>query len=85
MTYEARASGCVLVVSDRTGAACTDGVDGLVHRAGDQDALTAHLRALAQDAELLRRLRAASLAGTGELTWSHSGRVLADAYAAARG
>jgi glycosyltransferase involved in cell wall biosynthesis len=85
VTYEARASGCVLAVSDRTGAVCTDGVDALVHRAGDQDALTGHLRALATDAELLRRLRAASLAGAAELTLSHAGRVLADAYAAAGG
>lgn len=83
VTYEARASGCVLAVSDRTGAVCTSGVDALVHRAGDQDALTGHLRALAEDPELLQRLRATSLAGAGELTWSHAGRVLAEAYAAA--
>jgi glycosyltransferase involved in cell wall biosynthesis len=83
VTYEARASGCVLAVSDRTGAVCTDGVDALVHRAGDEEALAGHLRALAEDGELLRRLRGASLAGAGELTWSHAGRVLAGAYAAA--
>ena len=83
VTYEARASGCVLAVSDHTGAVCRDGVDGLVHRAGDQEALTAHLRELAGDGELLARLRATSLAGAGELTWSAAGAVLAGAYAAA--
>jgi glycosyltransferase involved in cell wall biosynthesis len=85
VTYEARACGCVLVVSDRAGAACTDGVDALVHPARDQAALTAHLRTLAQDPERLRRMRAASLERAGELTWSHAGRVLAGVYAAALG
>ena len=57
VTYEARACGCVLVVSDRAGAACTDGVDALVHPAGDRAALAAHLRALHDDPGLLDRLR----------------------------
>jgi glycosyltransferase involved in cell wall biosynthesis len=85
VTYEARASGCVLVVSDHSGAVCSDGVDALVHPAGDEAALAGHLRALAEDRDLLRRLRAASLAGAGELTWSAAGRTLLDAYAAALG
>jgi glycosyltransferase involved in cell wall biosynthesis len=83
VTYEARACGCVLVVSDHSGAPCADGVDALVHPAGDVAALTAHLRTLAHDRELLARLRAASLDGAGELTWSDAGRSLIDAYAAA--
>jgi glycosyltransferase involved in cell wall biosynthesis len=83
VTYEARACGCVLAISDRTGAPATDGVDALVHRAGDVGALTAHLRALAEDRELLRRLRAASLERARHLTWADAGRVLADAYGAA--
>jgi glycosyltransferase involved in cell wall biosynthesis len=85
VTYEARASGCVLVVSNHSGAVCSDGVDALVHPAGDEAALAGHLRALAEDRDLLRRLRAASLAGAGELTWSAAGRALLDAYAAALG
>ena len=56
-----------------------------MHPAGDEAALAGHLRALAEDRELLRRLRAASLAGAGELTWSAAGRALADAYGAALG
>jgi glycosyltransferase involved in cell wall biosynthesis len=84
VTYEARACGCVLAVSDRTGAVAVDGEDALVHAAGDAAALTAHLRRLAEDPALLRRLRAASLAGVPELTWARAGEVLAGAYAAAR-
>jgi glycosyltransferase involved in cell wall biosynthesis len=83
VTYEARACGCVLVVSDRTGAVATDGVDALVHTAGDVPALTGHLRGLAEDPQLLARLRKASLERAPELTWSQAGRVLADAYTAA--
>jgi D-inositol-3-phosphate glycosyltransferase len=83
VTYEARACGCVLVVSDRSGAPCRDGVDALVHPAGDVGALTHHLRALSTDRELLERLRAASLERARDLTWSDAGRVLAGVYAAA--
>jgi glycosyltransferase involved in cell wall biosynthesis len=83
VTYEARACGCVLAISDRTGAPAEDGVDALVHRAGDAAALTSHLRDLASDGELLARLRAASLERARHLTWAAAGRALADAYAAA--
>jgi hypothetical protein len=85
VTYEARACGCVLVVSDRAGAPCAHGVDALVHAAGDVRRLTEQLRALADDADLLRHLRAESLAGVPDLTWSAAGRVLAAAYVAALG
>jgi glycosyltransferase involved in cell wall biosynthesis len=83
VTYEARACGCVLAISDRTGAPATDGVDALVHHAGDVGALTKHLGELSEDAAMLARLRAASLERAKELTWSDAGRVLAGAYAAA--
>jgi glycosyltransferase involved in cell wall biosynthesis len=81
VTYEARACGCVLAVSDRSGAPCADGVDALVHAAGDVAALAAHLRALATDRELCAGLRRASLAGVPELSWSKAGGALAAAYA----
>jgi glycosyltransferase involved in cell wall biosynthesis len=83
VSYEARGSGCVLVVSDHSGAHCADGVDALVHRAGDVAALTEHLRALADQPERLARLREASVAGIGELTWTAAAHALAAAYAAA--
>lgn len=85
VTYEAKASGCVLVVSDAVGARCQDGVDGLVHSPGDVGALTEHLRSLDRDRMLLRELRAASLARTGDLSWGAAGAELAGIYAAVVG
>src|SRR4029079_13405861 len=61
VTSEALASGCVPGVSDGYRAQCQDGVDGLVHRVGDVDALAAHLTALDTDRDLLARLRATGL------------------------
>jgi glycosyltransferase involved in cell wall biosynthesis len=80
VTYEARAAGCVLVVSDCAGAACSDGHDALLHRAGDAAALRAHLDALHRDRALLARLRAASLAGADELTWTAAAGALRGCY-----
>jgi glycosyltransferase involved in cell wall biosynthesis len=82
VTYEAQASGCVLVVSEATGARCRDGVEGLVHAPGDLAALTEHLRRLHGDPHLLRRLRAASLAQTENLSWAAAGKELLAIYAA---
>lgn len=83
VTYEAQASGCVLVVSDAAGARAEHLRQGLIHEAGDVTTLTEHLRALADDPELLARLRAETLAGLDRLTWSHAARELADVYAGA--
>jgi D-inositol-3-phosphate glycosyltransferase len=80
VTYEARGSGCVLVVSDRTGAVCRHEYDGLVHTAGDVSTLKDHLAALAVDPQLLARLRAASLHGIGDLTWDAAAASLVSAY-----
>jgi len=43
VTYEAQACGCVLSVSDATGARCEHRRTGLVHPARNVDALAAHL------------------------------------------
>jgi glycosyltransferase involved in cell wall biosynthesis len=83
VTYEGRACGCVLAISDHTGAPAENAVDALVHAAGDCAALTGHLRALADDPTLLARLRAASLERARHLTWADAGRALADAYGVA--
>lgn len=80
VTYEARACGCVLAVSDASGAVCEHGVDALVHRPGDVNTLTTHLALLDRDRSLLRRLRARSLATVGELTWDAAGRRLLEVY-----
>jgi glycosyltransferase involved in cell wall biosynthesis len=81
VTYEAQACGCVLVVSDATGARVEHGRQGLVHRAGDVETLTSHLRQLAEDRSLLRRLRRATLAARDDLGWDAAGKELAAVYA----
>lgn len=81
VTYEAQACGCVLVVSEAAGARCRDGVEGLVHPPGDLEALTEHLRRLQADRTLLLRLREASLARIGGLSWADAGEELAGTYA----
>ncbi len=81
VTYEAQACGCVLVVSEATGARCRHGKDGLVHAPGDVATLTAHLRRLHQDPTLLERLRASALALSADLSWAAAGEELAEIYA----
>jgi glycosyltransferase involved in cell wall biosynthesis len=80
VTYEARGAGCVLLVSDCSGAICTHGVDALIHQAGDVAALTAHIALLDGDRALLARLREASLAGRDGLSWDAAGRRLLEVY-----
>ena len=72
VTYEAQACGCVLAVSDATGARCEHRRTGLVHPARDVDALAAHLRELDRDPALLQRLRAATIDRLHDLTWDRS-------------
>ena len=80
VTSEARAGGCVLLVSENTGATCRHMENALVHSVGDVAALTQHLTMLHEDRALLRRLRAASLATASELTWGAAGVKLLDVY-----
>lgn len=80
VTYEARASGCVLLVSDATGAPCRHMENALVHPAGDVKALTTHIRMLDQDRGLLMKLRQFSLAGIDELSWTEAAKSLSRAY-----
>jgi glycosyltransferase involved in cell wall biosynthesis len=83
VTYEAQASGCVLAVSDAAGAPAQNLVHGLVHQAGDEAALTRHLRRLATDPELRADLRRRVLADRDRLSWDAAAGGLADAYRAA--
>jgi D-inositol-3-phosphate glycosyltransferase len=83
VTYEAQACGCVLAVSDATGARCEHRRTGMVHTARDVDALARHLRELDTDPALLQRLRAATVARLDDLTWDRSAREQAGVYAAA--
>jgi glycosyltransferase involved in cell wall biosynthesis len=80
VTSEARASGCVLLVSDATGAVCKHMENALVHRPGDVATLANHIGMLYNDRSLLERLRAASLQTVHEITWGAAGLKLLQAY-----
>lgn len=80
VTYEARGSGCVLLVSDASGAVCRSGESGLIHRARDVEQLTRHIRQIDKDRALLDSLRSKSLEDLGSLTWESAGVALADCY-----
>jgi glycosyltransferase involved in cell wall biosynthesis len=83
VTYEARACGCVLVVSDAAGARAENGVDGLVHEPGDLTTLTSHLQLLHDDPASLDRLRNAVLARSEDLSWRAAAEELVGIYRAA--
>jgi glycosyltransferase involved in cell wall biosynthesis len=80
VTYEAQASGCVLLVSDAAGARAEHMEGGLIHAAGDVAALTDHLRLLDRDRALLARLREHTLARRPELTWDRAAEDLESIY-----
>ena len=80
VTYEARGSGCVLLVSDASGAVCEHMQNGLIHASRDVAALTEHIRLLDADRALLAKLRGSSLGDLDKLTWDEAGRKLADVY-----
>jgi glycosyltransferase involved in cell wall biosynthesis len=77
---EARGCGCVLLVSEATGAICSNMKNALVHRVGDVAALTQHITMLHEDRDLLERLRSASLQSAPDITWTAAGRKLLDVY-----
>jgi glycosyltransferase involved in cell wall biosynthesis len=80
VTSEARGCGCVLVVSDASGANCKHMENALVHHAGDVATLTEHLTLLHGNRDLLRRLRDSSLSTVNDLTWAAAGQRLAQVY-----
>jgi len=80
VTYEARACGCVLLVSEAAGALAEDGVNALVHPVGDVATLGGQMTMLAGDRALLNRLRERSLAERQTLTWSAAASELVARY-----
>ncbi len=80
VTYEARGSGCVLLVSDGAGAVCRDGEDAMVHPMRNTKILAEQIRQLDQDRLLLERLRAQSLATLDQVTWNAAGQGLKKLY-----
>ena len=79
---EAMASGKPVVCSDLPGyrAVCRPGVEGLLARAGDPQALAAALTALARDGDLARRLGRAGRRRAEEFEWSRVGASLECLY-----
>jgi len=80
VTYEARGSGCVLLVSEATGAICEHLKTGLVHPVGNVATLTTHFTMLHEDRGLLERLRSASLGTARDATWATAATRLLQAY-----
>ena len=80
VTAEARGSGCVLLVSEASGAVCTHMENALVHRVGDVKTLTEHITLLHENRALLETLRASSLSSVREITWQAAGQTLLHAY-----
>jgi len=80
VTYEARACGCVLLVSEAAGAICEHMRDALVHAPGDVETLRKHIDLLASDVKLLTHLRNKNLAGVSELTWEKAAQSLVAGY-----
>lgn len=80
VTYEARGAGCVLMVSDASGAVCEHMRNGLIHPMRDVETLRGQLDMVATDRSLLSRLREESLAGVADLTWESAGKHLLDVY-----
>ncbi len=80
VTYEARGSGCVLLVSDASGALCVHMENAMVHESRDVETLTSHINLLNNDRELLGKLRSASISDLDNLTWQAAGVRLLDVY-----
>ena len=80
VTLEARGCGCVLLVSDASGAVCKHEENALMHVARDVETLTKQLTMLDKDRALLKRLRTASLATAHEITWVAAGQKLLSVY-----
>jgi len=75
-TLEAMAAGLPVVVTRTGGAAelVAEGVNGWSFAWGDVDALTGHLRRLAADRDLARRMGAASRARAAAFSWDAAAR-----------
>lgn len=80
VTSEARGSGCVLLVSEATGAVCKHMQNALIHRVGDVETLSRQITLLHEDRGFLGRLRTVSLSSVHEITWTAAGERLLQVY-----
>ena len=84
VTHEARACGCVLLVSDAAGADVRAGIDGFVHHAGDIETLAAQLRKLHDAPNRLAEVRAAGRSVSATCSWREAGESLCRLYERAK-
>jgi glycosyltransferase involved in cell wall biosynthesis len=84
VTYEALATGCIPLVSRTSGSHVTDGVDGMLHDAGDVGTLAAQLSELQADSAMRERMRAAGIEASASLTWEAAGRRMIELFTDAR-
>lgn len=80
VTYEARGSGCVLVVSDASGAVGVHMENAMIHPSRDVEVLTSHINRLDEERDLLERLRSASISDLDKITWDAAGKKLLEVY-----
>ena len=85
VTYEASACGCLLLVSDSTGAQVIHEKNGLVHKSGDISALTEQLNRLSSDSGFKESLKQKSLKMSGQFTWAKAAQKLTQVYLKALG
>ena len=85
VTSEARGSGCVILVSEASGAICSHNENALVHPVSEVGILTEQITLLHQNRELLREIRQRSLATVHEITWMAAGRRILDLYRSTAG
>lgn len=78
--YEATGAGCVLLVSDASGAKCQHGADSLMHPMRAVNMLAGHFNQLHRDRDLLDALRNGALSSRSRLTWKLAGRRLSSIY-----
>jgi glycosyltransferase involved in cell wall biosynthesis len=80
VTYEARACGCILLVSSASGAVCEHMMDGLIHEPGDVNTLRDQIDLLASNRKGAMRLLKNSMKEVPRLTWMKAGELLRSLY-----
>ena len=84
VVYEAAACGLPAITTREAGDVVRDGVEGLIVRPGDVDAIAGALQHLYQNPEIVERMGAAARARVMEnFTWDHFRTRLLGAYEAA--
>ena len=80
VTSDARRCGCVLLVSEASGAICKQMENAMVHEKGDVRAFIQHMSLLNEDRALLERMRESSRSTAHEITWGAAGQKLLQIY-----